>query len=76
MLVLINTLILLGAIGISLGALFWKHFAKRPAENVRAFIATFIGTVGVIIFLLQVTVMTTKIGQNLITILIEWLSVL
>ncbi len=74
MLILINSLILLGAIGISLGALFWKHFAKRPGENVRAFIATFIGTVGIIIFLLQVAIMTTEAGQNLITILIEWLS--
>lgn len=74
MLILVNSLILLGAIGISLGALFWKHFAKRPAENVRAFIATFIGTIGIIVFLLQVAIMTTDTGQNLITLLIQWLS--
>lgn len=74
MLILINSLILLGAIGISLGSLFWKHFARRPAENVRAFIATIAGTIGLIIFLLQVAVMTTQQGQNLITFILDWLN--
>lgn len=61
-------------IGLSLGALFWKHFAKRPAESVRASIATIIGMIGLGIFFLQVSIMTAEPGQNVITIIQTWLS--
>jgi hypothetical protein len=71
---LINSLILLGSLGIPVGALFWKHFARRPKEFTRAFVATIVGTLGLIVFFLQVAVMTTKLGENLITMLITWLG--
>jgi hypothetical protein len=71
---LINSIILLVSIGIPISGLFWKHFAKRPKESIRAVIATVIGTLGLIVFFLQVAIMTNKLGENLITILIEWLS--
>ena len=74
MLILINSLILLGAIGIALGALFWKHFARKPKESVRAAVATFVGTLSMVTFLFQVGIMTTQAGQNLVTILLEWLG--
>jgi len=74
MLILINGMILLGFIGLSLAALFWKHFAKSPKEAAQAVIATVVGTAGIILFFLQVAIMTVYQGQNLITFMIEWLT--
>jgi uncharacterized membrane protein YeaQ/YmgE (transglycosylase-associated protein family) len=67
-------LILLGLIGIALGALFWKHFSKSTGELIKAFIATVIGTIAIILFLFQVAIMTMDEGQNLITFISTWLT--
>lgn len=71
---LINSLILLVGIGIPLSVLFWKHFARRPKESVRAFIATIVGATGLIVFFLQVAILTAKPGENLITMIQQWLG--
>lgn len=71
---LINALILLSGVSISVIALFWKHFANKPSESLRATIATIAGMVGLAIFFSQTYIMTFELGQNLVTILGTWLS--
>jgi hypothetical protein len=71
-LVLINALILLFAIGMPISALLWKNFAKSPSESIRATIATFAGMVGLALFFIQVFIMTAETGKNIITMLIVW----
>jgi len=70
---LANSLILLFAIGLPIGSLFWKHFAKRPGESIKAIIATILGMLGMALFFIQVALMTAT-DQNVITILIEWFN--
>lgn len=74
MIILVNSLILLGFIGLALAVLFWKHFAKAPGETTRAFIATVVGTVALVGFLFQVAIMSTSLGANIITIVMQWLN--
>jgi hypothetical protein len=74
LLVLINTLILLVGIGIPIVALFWKHFALKPGESARAILATIAGMVGLAVFFLQSYIMSTELGQNVITVIQMWLG--
>jgi hypothetical protein len=71
---LINSVILLAGIGIPLGMIFWKYFAKRPKESLRAIITTVVGTLGLAIFFLQVFAMSTLAGQTIITLIQLWLN--
>lgn len=65
--VFINIVVLLGSIGLSLGILFWKHFANHPGERARAIIATIIGTLGLVVFFGYVSFMTLLPGKDFIT---------
>lgn len=70
----INSVILLGSAFLPIGALFWKHFARRPSESIRAVIATVACIIGMGLFFLQVAIMTVEQNQNVITVLKAWLE--
>jgi hypothetical protein len=74
LIVLVNALILLAGIGIPVAALFWKNFADKPSESIRALIATFAAMVGLAVFFLQTYIMTFGLEENLITITRTWLG--
>jgi hypothetical protein len=65
--VLINTLVLIGSMAIPLGMLFWKHFATRPGETIRAIITTIVSTLGLMLFFGYVTFLTLVPGEDFIT---------
>lgn len=72
-LMLSNSLILLFAIALPIGSLFWKHFAKRPGESIKAIITTVSGMFGMALFFIQVAIMTAT-NQNVLTIILEWFN--
>lgn len=74
LLLLINAVILLGGVSIPIVAIFWKHFADKPSESIRALIATVAGMLGLAVFFLQVFAMSFESGQNLITMIGIWLG--
>lgn len=74
LLVLVNIIILLLGIAGPISILFWKHFSKTPGEYARATIATLISMLGLAVFFTQTLIMTTQPGENIITIIINWLS--